>query len=80
MDEDLHGWEHEAACRGDDTSAWFSYREEDYAYALGVCELCPVREECLEFALKEGIDYGIYGGLKEDDRRALRRRIRRGAA
>lgn len=80
MDEDLNGWEREAACRGDDTSAWFSFDRDDIAYALGVCGACPVREECLEFALEEGIDFGIFGGLEQDDRRALRRRMRRGAA
>ncbi len=40
---------------------------------------CPVREPCLDYALRHGITHGIWGGLAERDRRALRSR-RAGAA
>jgi Transcription factor WhiB len=43
--------------------------------AKAVCERCPVRGECLQWALDAGADadYGIWGGLDEAERRRLRR-------
>lgn len=42
--------------------------------ARAVCEACPVREECLAFALAHGVRHGIWGGFNHDERRQLRRR------
>jgi transcription factor WhiB len=50
---------------------------EQAADAIAVCEVCPVRAECLEFSLRHGSDfgaYGVWGGLVEAERRSLRRR------
>ena len=44
-----------------------------------ICVGCPVREPCLDYAISHGIVHGIWGGLAERDRRALRSR-RMGAA
>jgi hypothetical protein len=38
------------------------------------CARCPVREPCLDYAISHGIVHGIWGGLAERDRRALRTR------
>ena len=35
---------------------------------------CEVREQCLAWALEAGQDHGVWGGLSEDERRALKRR------
>jgi WhiB family redox-sensing transcriptional regulator len=47
-------------------------------YAKDVCEACPlnIREKCLDDALATGrtTDFGMRGGLTEDERRSLRRR------
>ena len=43
------------------------------AAAKQVCEHCPVRERCLEYALVNGIEYGVFGGKSERERRKLRR-------
>jgi WhiB family transcriptional regulator, redox-sensing transcriptional regulator len=37
-----------------------------------MCRDCPVRVLCLDWALEHGVDFGIWGGLTEDERRALR--------
>jgi WhiB family redox-sensing transcriptional regulator len=42
--------------------------------AKKLCVRCPVRKACLGFALTTRQDYGIWGGLTEDERRILRRR------
>lgn len=39
-----------------------------------VCRSCDVREKCLEWALENNQDWGVWGGLSEDERRALKRR------
>ena len=41
--------------------------------AKAVCRACPVRDQCLDWALEQGIDHGVWGGLAGDERRALRR-------
>jgi len=42
--------------------------------AKAVCRRCPVVNDCLQWALASGQDAGVWGGLDEDERRALRRR------
>ena len=44
--------------------------------ARQVCAQCPVRQQCLEFAVSNRIVYGIWGGLTERERRPLRTRAR----
>ena len=46
---------------------------DDPAPALAYCRACPVRLDCLDFALDTRSDHGIYGGLTEQQRAALRR-------
>ncbi|TLQ42328.1 WhiB family transcriptional regulator [Streptomyces marianii] len=38
---------------------------------------CPVIEQCLQWALESGQESGVWGGLSEDERRALKRRTAR---
>jgi WhiB family transcriptional regulator, redox-sensing transcriptional regulator len=44
------------------------------AEAKTVCRRCPVVTECLAWALESGQDAGVWGGMSEDERRALLRR------
>lgn len=39
-----------------------------------VCAGCPVKTECLATALDQGIEHGVWGGMTERERRALRRK------
>jgi WhiB family transcriptional regulator, redox-sensing transcriptional regulator len=39
-----------------------------------VCQACPVRLECLADALDNRMDFGVWGGMTERERRALLRR------
>jgi len=39
-----------------------------------VCRSCPVRTECLADALDNRVEYGVWGGMTERERRALLRR------
>ena len=42
--------------------------------AKQVCRRCAVTETCLRWAMATGQDAGVWGGLSEDERRALKRR------
>jgi WhiB family redox-sensing transcriptional regulator len=57
-----------------DPPAWSGQGPPDRELAARLCAGCPVRLECLEFELRTaGADtVGVWGGLSEDDRRALR--------
>ena len=50
------------------------------AAAKAVCANCPVRRECLDYAIRRDIRFGVFGGTGEDERQAMRenrsRRIR----
>ena len=45
--------------------------------AKKICMRCVVREQCLSWALEAGQDHGVWGGLSEDERRAIKRRAAR---
>jgi WhiB family transcriptional regulator, redox-sensing transcriptional regulator len=42
--------------------------------AKSLCRGCPVRTECLADALDNRVEFGVWGGLTERERRALLRR------
>jgi WhiB family transcriptional regulator, redox-sensing transcriptional regulator len=43
------------------------------AAAKAVCRGCPVRAECLDYAMQTAQDHGIWGGTTEEERRQARR-------
>jgi len=66
-----------------DPDQWFPVAQdaakarEEAADAIAVCAACPVRAECLEFALRHSSGFGahgVWGGMVEADRRSLRLR------
>lgn len=74
----------DAACKSEDPDLFFASdfeRMADWeariAKAKAVCARCPVRDACLAYALDTSQWFGIWGGLTEDERRALLRRQRR---
>ena len=71
------------ACRGADPDLFFdagaefvTARQKREAKAKAICAGCPVRDLCLAYALDTGQAFGIWGGLNEDERRALLRQRR----
>jgi WhiB family redox-sensing transcriptional regulator len=44
--------------------------------ARRICATCPVREQCLEYALQFRIDHGVWGGCSERERRRILKRRR----
>ncbi|MBV9142306.1 MAG: WhiB family transcriptional regulator [Pseudonocardiales bacterium] len=78
-------WRHRAACRDEDPELFFPVGTSGPALlqiteAKAVCRRCPVSAECLNWALASGQDAGVWGGMSEDERRALKRRNARTGA
>jgi WhiB family redox-sensing transcriptional regulator len=73
-------WDEEASCRSVDPEVFFPDRQGDHAtMAKAICRGCPVRMQCLEFALDARLDHGVWGGMTEYERRSLRRSRQRRA-
>jgi len=71
-------WRHRASCRDEDPETWFPVGDDgpallQIAEAKTVCQRCPVTTQCLDMALAEGLDHGVFGGMSRNERRALRR-------
>ena len=47
---------------------WFSEKQSDRKTALAVCNSCPLRKECLEQAIANKEEFGIWGGTTEAER------------
>jgi WhiB family redox-sensing transcriptional regulator len=67
-------WRARAACRNLDTALFFPETDEEAEPAKAVCATCPVAEACLDFALKNRQEEGVWGGMTQTERRRLRRR------
>lgn len=63
-------WAAAAACKGGDPDRLF-VRGAEQNHAKRICRNCPVRTECLAYALDYGMEYGVWGGMTERERRSL---------
>lgn len=66
-------WRESAECLGVDPDLFFPERGESAAPAKEVCCRCNVQDDCLKYALGNGIVSGVWGGKSERQRRKIRR-------
>ncbi len=66
-------WQSRANCMGVDPDLFFPERGASTKEAKEVCRGCVVKDECLEFALRNSEKFGIWGGMSERERRRVRR-------
>ena len=71
-------WQRLGSCRGANSAVFFhpdsergSARQAREATAKRICDSCPVRAECLRHAIQVQEPYGIWGGMGENERRAV---------
>jgi WhiB family redox-sensing transcriptional regulator len=72
-------WQARAACRGPHAAVFFPpahFERKDEKLqrevrAKAICAACPVREPCLEYALRIREPHGIWGGLSEAERKPM---------
>jgi WhiB family redox-sensing transcriptional regulator len=72
-------WRQLAACQGEWASLFYppmraekkSVRAAREQRAKQVCSGCPVRDECLDHAIRNSERYGVWGGMTDSERRHL---------
>lgn len=64
-------WMTGGLCAQTDPEAFFPDDGVTAGPAKRVCMACPVRTECLAYALAEGLHHGVWGGLSPKERRAV---------
>lgn len=69
-------WRDSAACLGAATDVFFPVGSSPEALdqveeAKRDCQRCPVRSQCLAWALEAKQDFGVWGGLDEEERREI---------
>jgi len=71
--------DHEGKEWFDDGTIWeaFGDTSDYYTEAKRVCDVCPVKEACLNHALMEKERFGMWGGLTPIERRRIERKERR---
>jgi WhiB family redox-sensing transcriptional regulator len=69
---DTGRWSDRAKCKGLDTKVFFPKRGEAVTPIKTICSVCPVVQPCLEYALKSGEKFGVWGGTSERERRRIR--------
>lgn len=87
---DVHGsdreWMGEAVCASADPEAWFPPKGSSTREAKRICRggrgisPCPVRSECLSYALRHDERFGVWGGLSDRERSALVKKSKNRAA
>ena len=70
---DPEDWFAQGSCRSGDPDELFVTGAAQNA-AKALCVTCPVRTECLADALDNRVEFGVWGGMTERERRALLRR------
>jgi WhiB family redox-sensing transcriptional regulator len=75
-------WRDRAACLNEDPELFFPIGStgvalKQIAEAKVICHRCPIIEPCLKWAIEFRQDAGVWGGLSDDERRALKRRTAR---
>lgn len=74
FDDDKRVWMLEARCLDADPEAFFPEKGGSTREAKRICGICPVQQECLDYALERDQRFGIWGGMSERERRRFKRR------
>ena len=73
LERDSMAWSRYASCDTADPDLFFPPPGTDTFYARSICRECPVRRQCLDYALESKQKFGIWGGMTEAQRRRIRR-------
>lgn len=69
-------WQESAQCKNYPPAAFFPSDGVGVDAARKICETCVVKDPCLEFALENRIEHGVWGGTSERERRRILKRRR----
>jgi WhiB family transcriptional regulator, redox-sensing transcriptional regulator len=73
-------WMAKGLCASIPPSTFFPSDGAGVEVARRICATCPVQEPCLEYALANRIDHGVWGGASERERRRILKRRRSSAS
>lgn len=75
---DLTGndWRDQALCAQTDPNAFFPEKGGSNRPAKATCRSCPVRAECLQYALDNDEPFGVWGGMTRQARQQLAKQQR----
>jgi len=68
---DEYEWMFRGSCRSVNPGGFFPSDGLGVELAQRVCAKCPVKTECLEYALLYRLEYGVWGGESERERRRI---------
>ena len=71
-------WMDRGSCRNFPPAVFFPQDGAGVERARAICAHCPVKSDCLEYALAHHIDHGVWGGCSERERRRIAKRRRLG--
>ena len=64
-------WMADGSCNEHPPSLFFPSDGVGVEVAKKICAACPSKEPCLEYALANRIDHGVWGGTSERQRRRI---------
>ena len=71
MDMQGSEWVLQGACRGVNPETLFFGSPQAQRRARGICRSCPVWQQCRAEALDNRIEFGVWGGMTERERRRV---------
>ena len=74
FDDSPTAWMSEGNCRHHPPATFFPSDGVGVERARAICKGCPVTTQCLEYALEERIEHGVWGGCSERERRRILKR------
>lgn len=75
-DDTATSWMADGNCRNYPPAVFFPSDGVGVDRARRICATCPVTSSCLEYALEQHIDHGVWGGCSERERRRILKRRR----
>lgn len=69
-------WMSQGNCHHHPPATFFPSDGVGVEIARRICADCPTKEPCLEYALMQRIDHGVWGGCSERERRRILKRRR----
>lgn len=69
-------WMAKGKCRDVAPATFFPSDGVGVEVARRICATCPIQSPCLEYALRNKIDHGVWGGTSERERRRIARQRR----
>lgn len=76
FDDSPTAWMAQGNCRNYPPATFFPSDGVGVDRARNICKGCPVGDTCLEYALEQRIEHGVWGGCSERERRRILKRRR----